>query len=109
MYGLNPKQITYILQRLGWKNERREAIKNLKRKLIFQITGKEASEKDLNKAFIDIFTKEFIEDLLKRNGYCCAKCAAELDNIDPKCIYEAITKFNIEIPLEIKEDIMNLV
>jgi hypothetical protein len=45
-----------------------------------------------------------VEDLLKRNGYCYNKCSEnELGGIDPKCLYRAVKKFNIEFPEDSKE------
>jgi DNA-binding CsgD family transcriptional regulator len=106
MYGLGPRLISTIASRIGWNDKKIEASKEIKRKLILEITGKEATEKDLNKAFIDIFTKEYVEDLLKRNGYCLSRCAEnELGGIDPKCLIEAVKKFGIIVPDEIREEI----
>lgn len=105
-FNLDVRLVSSLAKDLGRNDKKIEASKEVKRKLILEITGKEATEKDLNKAFIDIFTKEYIEGLLKRNGYCFARCAKnELGGIDPKCIYQAVEKFKIEIPNEIREEI----
>lgn len=106
MYGLGPRLITTLAARAGRNDKKIEAAREVKRRLILEITGKEATDKDLNKAFIDIFTKEYVEDLLKRNGYCLSRCVElELGGIDSKCLIEAIKKFEITVPEEIKDEI----
>ena len=106
LFNLDSRLITTLATNLGRNDKKIETAREVKRKLILEITGKEATEKDLNRAFIDILTKEYVEGLLKRNGYCFAKCSEnELNGIDPKCLYQAVEKFNITIPDEIREDI----
>lgn len=106
MFNLDKRLITTLASNLGRNDKKIETAREVKRRLILEITGKEATEKDLNRAFIDIFTKEYVEALLKRNGYCFSRCSEnELDGIDPKCLYQAVEKFGITVPDEVKEDI----
>jgi len=105
LYNIDSKLVGTLSKDLGMNDKRRVRANNLKRRLILEITGKEASKSDLRKGFVNIFTKEYVEELLKRHGYCMHKCAVEeLDGIDDKCLYEAIKKFNIEIPEDLKEE-----
>ena len=98
-YSININTIRNLVRRLGWKDEKLASAKNLKRKLYKEIHGIiNPTEKQLNKSFLSIFTRDYILDLLIRNEYSLKKCSLELDNIDPKCISSAIKKYNIDIP-----------
>lgn len=100
-YNLSLGVVQNYSNKLGWYDKKLANAKKIKENLIFRITGKKASKEDLKKAFVDIFTKEFILDLLERNNYCISKCSKELGGIDSKCIVEAIKIFKIEIPEEL--------
>ena len=103
-YGISEGVIGRYAKRHGFTDEKLDAAKEVKRELIRKLEGKEATDKDLNRSFDDILTKDFVEDLLKRNMYCIGGCGAEL-GISPVFITHAVRKFNIDVPEELREDI----
>ena len=103
-YGISEGVIGRYAKRHGFTDEKLDAAKEVKRELIRKLEGKEATDKDLNRSFDDILTKDFVEDLLKKNMYCIGGCGAEL-GISPVYITHAVRKFNIDVPEELREDI----
>lgn len=106
-YGLSEGVIGKYAKRHGFTDEKLDAAKEIKKKLIKDLEGREATDGDLNRSFDDILTKEFVEDLLKRNMYCISGCGAEL-GISPIYITHAIRKFNIEVPEDDMEEVVKV-
>ena len=106
-YGINENVLDKYAKRHGLTDEKLNAAKEVKRELIRKLEGREATEKDLNRSFDNILTKDFTEDLLRRNKYCIKGCGAEL-GISPVFITHAVRRFNIEVPEENIEEAVRL-